>query len=229
MTAPIETDAVVVGAGPAGLFSVFQLGLANIRCHVIDAQPAAGGQCTAFYAEKPIFDIPGFTRITGQELTQRLVEQVKPFAPQWHFGSRVINVALQDDGRLLVRTDGEASLLARVVVLAAGAGALVQKPGGPGISASPIPAQDWGIAMQDGGAVVDMVRFVTSQPGIFAVGDGCSYAGKLAYIASAFHEAAMMAQAAFLLCHGSGLEDARRSGVQYTSTSSNLQRRLGVQ
>ena len=87
---PIETDAVIIGAGPVGLFAVFELGLVDIKAHVIDILDKPGGQCAELYPEKPIYDIPGLPIVTGQELTDRLLEQIKPFGadvPSWASGS----------------------------------------------------------------------------------------------------------------------------------------------
>src|SRR4030042_2066353 len=84
--APIETDAVIIGAGPVGLFAVFELGLVDIKAHVIDILDKPGGQCAELYPEKPIYDIPGLPIVTGQELTDRLMEQIKPFGAQFHLG-----------------------------------------------------------------------------------------------------------------------------------------------
>jgi hypothetical protein len=84
--APIETDVAIIGAGPIGLFAVFELGLLDLKCHLIDILDRAGGQCTELYPEKPIYDIPGLPIVTGQELVNRLLEQIKPFDPQFHFG-----------------------------------------------------------------------------------------------------------------------------------------------
>src|SRR5215470_17306971 len=85
-TGPIETDAVIIGAGPVGLFSVFQLGLVQLKAHVIDILDKPGGQCAELYPEKPIYDIPGIPVCTGQGLTDRLLEQIKPFEPAFHYG-----------------------------------------------------------------------------------------------------------------------------------------------
>ena len=85
----IKTDTVIVGAGPVGLFAVFELGLVDIKAHVIDILDRAGGQCTELYPEKPIYDIPGLPVVTGQELTDKLMEQIKPFGPEFHFNQRV--------------------------------------------------------------------------------------------------------------------------------------------
>jgi len=87
--APIETDAVIIGAGPVGLFAVFELGLLDIKAHVVDILDKAGGQCAELYPEKPIYDIPGLPVVTGQELTDRLMQQIKPFAPTFHLGQRI--------------------------------------------------------------------------------------------------------------------------------------------
>ena len=91
-----ETDAVVIGAGPVGLFQVFQLGLQGLAAHIIDALPYAGGQCVELYGDKPIYDIPALADCTGQELTQRLCAQIAPFAPTWHLGQQVDTVAALD-------------------------------------------------------------------------------------------------------------------------------------
>ena len=122
-----ETDAVVIGAGPVGLFQVFQLGLQGLKAHVIDALPHAGGQCVELYGDKPIYDIPGVPVCTGRELAALLLRQIAPFAPHWHWGSLVSSLAPQPDGRVLVQTDTGATLLARVVFIAAGVGAFVPR------------------------------------------------------------------------------------------------------
>ena len=94
----IKTDAVIVGAGPVGLFAVFELGLVDIKCHLIDILDRAGGQCTELYPEKPIYDIPGLTIVTGQELTDKLMEQIKPFGAEFHFNQRVETLERLDGG-----------------------------------------------------------------------------------------------------------------------------------
>ena len=85
---PIETDAVIIGAGPVGLFQVFELGLLEIRAHVIDSLPEIGGQCVALYPDKPIYDIPALPSVSGQGLTDSLLAQIKPFAPTFHLNRR---------------------------------------------------------------------------------------------------------------------------------------------
>ncbi|EJE51053.1 thioredoxin reductase [Acidovorax sp. CF316] len=126
-SSPIATDAVVIGAGPVGLFQVFQLGLQGITAHVIDALPHAGGQCVELYGDKPIYDIPGVPVCSGRELAALLLQQIAPFQPHWHLASLVASVALQDDGRILVTTSQGQALLARSVFIAAGVGAFVPR------------------------------------------------------------------------------------------------------
>lgn len=127
MPAPIETEALIIGAGPAGLFAVFQLGMAGARCHVADVLEHAGGQCVELYPGKPIFDIPAHPRITGQELAARLVEQAAPFEPVYHFGESADALERLDDGRFAVRMASGKVFHARVVVIAAGGGAIQPK------------------------------------------------------------------------------------------------------
>ena len=123
----LETDAVVIGAGPVGLFQVFQLGLQGISAHVIDALPHAGGQCVELYGDKPIYDIPGIPVCSGRELANRLLEQIAPFQPQWHFNALVSTLAAEADGRLRLETTAGARFLARSVFIAAGVGAFVPR------------------------------------------------------------------------------------------------------
>jgi thioredoxin reductase (NADPH) len=121
--APIETDAVIVGAGPVGLFQVFQLGLQEIRAHVVDALPHAGGQCVELYGDKPIYDIPAVAATSGRDLTQRLLAQVEPFSPTFHFNQLVAEVQPQADGRFAVATSQGTRFLTRTLFIAAGVGA----------------------------------------------------------------------------------------------------------
>ena len=124
---PIETDCIIIGAGPVGLFAVFELGLVDIKAHVIDILDKVGGQCAELYPEKPIYDIPALPVVTGQELTDRLMEQIKPFGATFHLGERVDALARLPDGRFRVETDRGAVLLAKVVVIAAGGGSFTPK------------------------------------------------------------------------------------------------------
>jgi len=129
----IKTDAVIIGAGPVGIFAVFELGLVDIKCHVIDILDRAGGQCTELYPEKPIYDIPGLAIVTGQELTDKLMEQIKPFGAEFHFSQRVETLERLDGG-FRVTTDAGTAIEAKVVVIAAGGGSFTPKrPPLPGI------------------------------------------------------------------------------------------------
>ncbi len=119
----LHSDAVIVGAGPVGLFQAFQLGLQDIRCHVIDALPHVGGQCVELYADKPIYDIPGIPLCTGRELVSQLETQIKPFAPTVHLNQEVTEVVRRDDGRLSVRTSAQQHFICKTLFIAAGVGA----------------------------------------------------------------------------------------------------------
>ena len=127
MTTTIETDALIIGAGPCGLFAVFELGLLDIKCHVVDILDKPGGQCAELYPEKPIYDIPALPIVTGQELTDRLLAQIKPFAPVVHLGERIDALKRDPDGRFRVATDNDTTILAKVVVVAAGGGSFTPK------------------------------------------------------------------------------------------------------
>lgn len=337
----IETDAIIIGAGPVGLFAIFELGLLNIRAHVIDIREKPGGQASELYPEKPIYDIPAIPKITGQELTDKLMEQCRPFEPAFHFQQMVEALERLEDGRFRVVTDAGLELTGRVVVIAAGGGSFQPKrPPIDGIEAydgtsvfysvrrmedfrdrrilivgggdsaldwainlAPVagrvtllhrrpdfraapdsvgrmhalveageidlligqvaglqgaagrlegaiihlreggetfvacdrmlpffgltmklgPIAAWGLNLHEERIPVDTARFETSEPGIFAIGDIAFYPGKLKLILSGFHEAALMAQAAFRFVHPD-----ERLVHQHTTSSSTLQKRLGV-
>jgi thioredoxin reductase (NADPH) len=338
--APIETDAVIVGAGPIGLFAVFELGLVDIKAHVIDILDKPGGQCAELYPEKPIYDIPGMPIVTGQGLTDALMAQIKPFGATFHLGQRVDALQRLDDGRFRLVTDAGTQFLAKVLVIAAGGGSFTPKrPPLAGIEAyegksvfysvrrmddfrgkdvlvvgggdsaldwtlnlQPIansltllhrrddfrgaphsveqmralvrdkkialligqmaalhgedgalaavtvktqqgetrvvanrllpffgltmklgPVADWGLNLDENLIPVDTEKFQTSEAGIFAVGDINTYPGKLKLILSGFHEAALMAQAAYKIVY-----PGKRLLFQYTTSSSSLQKKLGV-
>ncbi|MBL8275906.1 MAG: NAD(P)/FAD-dependent oxidoreductase [Pelomonas sp.] len=126
-TATREIDALVIGAGPVGLFQVFELGLLGIRAEVVDALPHVGGQCVELYADKPIYDVPGLPVCSGRELVERLQQQIRPFAPALHLGQEVSALQAQPDGRLLAETSAGTRFLARTVFIAAGVGAFQPK------------------------------------------------------------------------------------------------------
>ena len=345
MSTPIETDVAIVGAGPIGLFAVFELGLLDLKAHLIDILDRPGGQCTELYPEKPIYDSPGLPIVTGQELTERLLEQVKPFSPTFHFNETAAALEKLPDGKWKLKTDAGTEIVAPVVVIAAGAGTFVPKRppvhgiesfentgdgvgvhyavrkmdtfrgkniliAGGGDSAldwtinlAPLaksltlvhhrdgfraalhsvnrmrelekdgkvkfhvasvkalhgddgklsgvtlagadkkewrhdadaflpffgltiklgPIAEFGLNLHENLIPVDTAKFESSTPGIFAIGDINSYAGKLKLILSGFHEAALMAQAAFHICRPN-----EKLRFQYTTSSSNLQKKLGV-
>ena len=160
----ITTDAVIVGAGPVGLFAVFELGLVDIKCQLVDILDRPGGQCTELYPEKPIYDIPGLTVVSGQELTDRLMEQIKPFGAEFHFNQRVERLERQNGGFRLV-TDADTVLEAKVVVIAAGGGSFTPKR-------PPLP----GIEQYEGTSVFYSVRKMENFKGrdVLVVGGGDS-------------------------------------------------------
>ncbi|HEY7550843.1 MAG TPA: NAD(P)/FAD-dependent oxidoreductase [Hyphomicrobiaceae bacterium] len=338
--APIETDALIVGGGPAGLFAVFELGLLDIKAHVVDILDKPGGQCAELYPEKPIYDIPGIPFVTGQGLTDALLAQIKPFGATFHWGQRIDVLQKMEDGRFRVATDIGAEFRAKVVVVAAGGGSFTPKRpplggiepyegksvfysvrrmedfrdkdvlvvgGGDSaldwtINLQPVarsltllhrrdefrgaphsvermralvadakialligqmsallgdgselsavtvktkdgernvaanrllpffgltmklgPVADWGLNLNENLVTVDTEKFETSTPGIFAIGDINSYPGKLKLILSGFHEAALMAQAAYRIVY-----PGKKLLFQYTTSSSSLQKKLGV-
>ena len=130
-----ETDVAIIGAGPVGLFAVFECGMLKMRCHVVDALETTGGQCAALYPEKPIYDIPGYPRIDAADLVHRLEEQAAPFHPVYHLSQRVERLERQPGGWLL-ETSGGTRIAARAVIIAAGVGAFgPNRPPLPGIEA----------------------------------------------------------------------------------------------
>jgi thioredoxin reductase (NADPH) len=345
MSTPIETDVIIIGAGPIGLFAVFELGLLDLKAHLVDILDRPGGQCTELYPEKPIYDIPGLPIVTGQELTDKLLEQIKPFNAQYHFSEMASGLEKLGDGRWKLKTDAGTELIAPVVVIAAGGGSFVPKrPPVPNIEAyenkgdgvgvhyavrkmesfrgkniliagggdsaldwtinlAPLaksltlvhhrdgfraaqhsvnqmreleregkvkfdvasvkqlhgdngkltgvtlsgadkkewqietdtflpffgltiklgPIADFGLNLHENLIPVDTAKFESQTPGIFAIGDINSYPGKLKLILSGFHEAALMAQAAFHIC-----KPTEKLRFQYTTSSSSLQKKLGV-
>src|SRR5512143_2530339 len=119
----LRSDVVIIGAGPVGLFAVFECGMLDMNCHVFDALDVAGGQCAALYPEKPIFDIPGYPRILAAKLVGRLTEQAEPFKPVYHLGQQVVGLTPQNGGRWLVESTDRVRVDAAAVIVAAGVGA----------------------------------------------------------------------------------------------------------
>ena len=130
MSEVISTDVAIVGAGPIGLFSVFELGLLDIKCHLIDILPKPGGQCAELYPEKPIYDIPGFPIITGQELVDNLMKQIHPFGPKFHLNEMVDRLEVLGTAEhplFRVGTDNETTIEAKALFIAAGGGSFQPK------------------------------------------------------------------------------------------------------
>lgn len=146
-TTPHQTDVAIIGAGPVGLFAVFECGMVRLKCHVIDALDAVGGQCAALYPEKPIYDIPGFPSIDAADLINNLEQQAAPFDPVYHLGQQVTGLDSLPDGRWRLTTSKGTVIEARAVILAAGVGAF-----GPNR-----PPMD-GLEAYEGGAVQYLVR-----------------------------------------------------------------------
>ncbi|TAL14648.1 MAG: NAD(P)/FAD-dependent oxidoreductase [Aquabacterium sp.] len=119
---PIECDALIVGAGPVGLFQVFELGLLEIKAHVIDSLACPGGQCMELYPDKPIYDIPAVPVCTGLQLTDNLLQQIEPFGATFHLGQEVTEVGRREDGRFDVCTSRSQRFVARTIFIAAGVG-----------------------------------------------------------------------------------------------------------
>ena len=123
----IETDVVIIGAGPVGLFAVFELGLLDMRCDVIDILDKPGGQCAELYPDKPIYDIPGIPEISGGELTKSLLEQIKPFNPEFHLSTIVSEMKQINNDLWEVVTDSNKIFHTKVIVIAAGGGSFQPK------------------------------------------------------------------------------------------------------
>ena len=136
MSEAIKTDVLIVGAGPCGLFAVFELGLFDMKTHLVDILDKVGGQCAELYPEKPIYDIPGIPFVTGQGLTDALMEQIKPFNPTFHLGEMVETSRRSAIPAFRVTTDGGKVFECKVIVISAGGGSFQPKrPPVPGIEA----------------------------------------------------------------------------------------------
>lgn len=348
MTQTYDTDVIIIGAGPVGLFAVFELGLLGLKAQLVDILDKPGGQCAELYPEKPIYDIPALPVVTGQELTDRLLEQIAPFEPVFHLSQMVESIEKYSPPSephaktgWRVTTDMGHQLTARVLVIAAGGGSFMpKKPPIAGIDAyegtsvfyavrrmeafrdqslvivgggdsaldwtlnlHPIarhitlihrrdefraapdsvhkmralvadgkmdlrfgqvsalegeggllravrfkdndgsesviacerllpffgltmklgPVANFGLQLHENLIPVDTEKFETSEKGIFSIGDINTYPGKLKLILSGFHEAALMAQAAFRYCRPD-----QKLRFQYTTSSTELQKKLGV-
>jgi thioredoxin reductase (NADPH) len=336
-----ETDVIIIGAGPVGLFAVFELGLHGMRSELIDILDKPGGQCAELYPEKPIYDIPAISKCTGQELTDRLLEQIKPFSYNLNLSQMVETIEKVSENKFKVVTDIGNVFIAPVVVIAAGGGSFVPKKppikgiedfenksvfyavrkienfasknlvvvgGGDsaldwaitlsqsaksltlihrrddfraapdsvnkmkalvdenkiqlifgqvtnlvgrngfleaieienldgskqnqkcdnllpffGLTMKLGPVANWGLNLERNLINVDTAKFETSEKGIFAIGDINYYPGKVKLILSGFHEAALMANAAYEYVY-----QGKKPRFQYTTSSTDLQKKLGV-
>jgi len=340
MNEVIKTDVLIIGAGPVGLFAVFELGLLDVKAHLVDILGKVGGQCAELYPEKPIYDIPGLPVVTGQGLTDALMEQIHPFKPTFHLGEMVTTVEKIGDPLFRVKTDAGKTFEVKCVVIAAGGGSFQPKRppiqgiepyedksvfyavrkmedfrgkrlivvgggdsaldwtlnlqplakrltlvhrrdefrGAPdsvnkmralvaagemdlkigqvtglegsggelaaaavktkdavervecdamlpffGLTMKLGPVADWGIKMEDELIPVDTATFETNIPGLFAIGDINTYAGKLKLILCGFHEASLMSQKAYHYVYPD-----KKLVFQYTTSSTSLQKKLGV-
>ncbi|HVZ53818.1 MAG TPA: NAD(P)/FAD-dependent oxidoreductase [Pseudolabrys sp.] len=122
-----KTDVIIIGAGPCGLFAVFELGLLGLSTHLIDILDKPGGQCAELYPEKPIYDIPAWPVISGQDLTDRLMEQIAPFSPVFHFGELAESLIKTPDNLWRITTDAGTTIEAPAIVIAAGGGSFMPK------------------------------------------------------------------------------------------------------
>ncbi|MBD9372581.1 NAD(P)/FAD-dependent oxidoreductase [Rhizobium sp. ARZ01] len=219
-----DSDVLIVGAGPAALFAIFQLGLYGLRCHVIDGLDRAGGQCVVLYPDKPIYDVPGFPEINGSELIERLLRQAAPFEPLFTFGCAVVDLTSDAGGEWLARLDDGSQARGDYVVLASGLGLFNLPPDGSAADADlgAGPISDWPLERSRGAIVVDPGTFETSRPGLFAIGDACDYPGKVKLILSAFHEAALATQEIRRRAAG-----GKKSPVEYTTASRRIRESLG--
>jgi len=121
-TDTITTDALIIGAGPCGIFQVFELGLLGVKCHVIDTLPVVGGQCAELYPDKPIYDIPGIPICSGEELVAALMKQIEPFDATFHLGEEVLELSPQADGTFIVKTAKDKTFHAKTIFVAGGVG-----------------------------------------------------------------------------------------------------------
>ncbi|MCY4057243.1 MAG: NAD(P)/FAD-dependent oxidoreductase, partial [Gammaproteobacteria bacterium] len=124
----LQTDVVIVGAGPCGIFQIFELGLLGIKAHIVDALPEPGGQCAELYPDKPIYDIPAIPVCNAQELVEKLMEQIKPFDAVFHLESQVTELEVLDDERFRITTSGGEEIETRAVVVAGGVGSFQPMP-----------------------------------------------------------------------------------------------------
>lgn len=215
MARPDVADVIVIGAGPAGLFATFQLGIHGFSTLIIDSGNEIGGQLAALYADKPIYDMPAFGEVNAGDLAQLLLRQVERFSPVIRLASLVTAIIRRGEGFAVEMVNGE-SVTARHVIIATGLG-----PFGTDANRQTLTLPD-GVTFDAGHLPVTTDGFSTSMPGIFAIGDAAMYPGKLCLLSSAFHEAALAAFAIRKARAGS-----KRVVLEYSSTSTAVRNRLG--
>ena len=243
-----NTDVVIIGAGPVGLFTVHQLGIKGLSAEVIDNLDKAGGQCIELYPDKPIYDIPAIPECSGEELTKNLLKQIKAFNPKFHFNERV-EVLKKVENRWQVKTSGGQEFDIASIIIAGGVGSFeprkfplkecekfegsslfysikdktIFKDKTISIFGGGDSALDWGLNIDKKTITVNTENFETNIDGIFAIGDICSYPGKLKLILSGFHEGALAARGCFKYA-----KPDEKLRFEFSTTSKAAQERLGI-
>lgn len=208
-----DVSVAIVGAGPAGLWAAFQLGLHGVAATVIEAAARSGGQCAALYADKPVFDVPGFRQAQAGDIAERLLTQAEPFSQTFLYDCRVDAISRGEAEFRLQLADGR-QISSSFVILATGLG-----PFGDGTRAQlalPEGARD-----ADGAICVAPSTFETKCRALYAIGDAASYPGKLPLIVSACHEAALAAFAIKKVVSG-----LSRLAPEFSSTSTRMRKRV---
>lgn len=215
MTIAQDADVIIIGAGPAGLFASFQLGIHGFSSLIVESDRQIGGQLAALYADKPVYDMPGFSEILAGALADNLLRQAERFRPVIRLSSRARAIVRHPDSFSVDLADGE-TLHAGQVIIATGLGAF-----GDTVDKEPVILPG-GLVLDAGHLPVTTDSFATAVPGLYGIGDAVRYPGKLALLSSAFHEAALAAFA---------IRKARAGGkrvvLEYSSTSSAVKSRLG--
>ncbi len=210
----IKTDILIIGAGPCGLFTVFEAGLLNLKCHLVDALPQSNGLDAKVYPEEPIYDIPGFRSILAGDLIDNLVERIVPFKPSFTLGERTESVERLEDQSFKLVTDKGTEINASVIVVADGLdrfesqGIIKHREKGVFLQAANhvIPLLGFphklkpnvtGKVTSDKNTIdIDAFDYSTNIPGVYAIGDINTYPRKLKLILCGFHEATLMIQSA---------------------------------
>lgn len=205
-----QPEAVIIGTGPAGLWAAFQLGIHGVRSVLVDSNDRIGGQCAALYADKPVYDLPGYAAIDAGAIILKLEQQLDRFQPIYRLGETVLGIRSAEAAFTVELASGQ-MIAAPFAILATGLG-----PFGPDskMRALDLPAD---VVGPDGHLTVTTTAFQTSVDNLYAIGDAIAYPGKLCLLVSAFHEAALMAFDIRKKRAG-----GKRAVLEYTSTSSAL-------